>query len=59
MGHTDGPVTADWNGDGVPDLLVGTETGVFYYWERPGFQITTTMTSDGPQTPAGYRYFKR
>ncbi|MEN8116396.1 MAG: VCBS repeat-containing protein [Bacteroidota bacterium] len=32
MGHTDGPVTPDWNKDGIPDLLVGTETGVFYYW---------------------------
>lgn len=59
MGHTDGPVVADWNRDGVPDLLVGTETGVFYYWQRPSFQVTTTMTSDGVQAPANYRYFKR
>jgi len=59
MGHTDGPVTADWNRDGVPDLLVGTETGVFYYWERPRFSITTTMTTVGIQKPANYPYFKR
>ncbi|NOY78388.1 MAG: VCBS repeat-containing protein [Calditrichaeota bacterium] len=59
MGHTDGPVTPDWNRDGVPDLLVGTETGVFYYWVRPSFQVTTTMTTTGPQKPAAYRYFKR
>lgn len=59
MGHTDGPVTADWNNDGVTDLLVGTETGVFYYWERPNFDTTTTMTTSGKQKPATYPYFKR
>lgn len=59
MGHTDGPVTADWNHDGIPDLLVGTETGVFYYWERPSFDTTTTMTTSGKQKPAKYPYFKR
>ena len=59
MGHTDGPVVADWNEDGIPDLLVGTETGVFYYWERPSFKITTTMTTVGVQAPAKYPYFKR
>jgi len=59
MGHTDGPVVADWNKDGIPDLLVGTETGVFYYWQRSNFDITTTMTTDGKQKPAAYPYFKR
>jgi len=59
MGHTDGPVVCDWNKDGVPDLLVGTETGVFYYWRRPHFNITTTMTTAGKQAPANYPYFKR
>jgi hypothetical protein len=59
MGHTDGPVATDFNKDGIPDLLVGTETGVFYYWERPSFDITTTMTSSGKQLPADYPYFKR
>ena len=59
MGHTDGPVVSDFNKDGIPDLLVGTETGQFYYWERPNFDITTTMTSTGKQTPADYPYFKR
>ncbi len=59
MGHTDGPVVADWNRDGVLDLLVGTETGVFYYWERSTSDITTTMTTDGKQKPAAYAYFKR
>lgn len=59
MGHTDGPVEADWNHDGVPDLLVGTETGAFYYWCRPGYAVTTTMTTDGRQKPAKYPYFKR
>lgn len=59
MGHTDGPVTPDFNNDGIPDLLVGTETGVFYYWQRPSFETTTTMTRDKKQTPANYPYFKR
>lgn len=59
MGHTDGPVVSDWNKDGIPDLLVGTETGIFYYWERPDINITTTMTTTGKQKPANYPYFKR
>ncbi len=48
MGHTDGPVVSDFNKDGIPDLLVGTETGVFYYWERTSSSVTTTMTTKGP-----------
>ncbi len=59
MGHTDGPVVSDWNQDGIPDLLVGTETGTFYYWQRSSYDITTTMTTDGKQVPANYPYFKR
>jgi len=59
MGHTDGPVVSDFNRDGIPDLLVGTETGVFYYWERSSIDVTITMTTTGKQTPANYPYFKR
>ena len=59
MGHTDGPVVPDFNRDGIPDLLVGTETGVLYYWQRPSIDVTTTMTTTGKQTPANYKYFKR
>ena len=59
MGHTDGPVVSDFNKDGVPDLLVGTETGQFYYWQRSSFDITSTMTTEGKQEPADYPYFKR
>jgi hypothetical protein len=59
MGHTDGPVVADWNKDGIPDLLVGAENGVFYYWQRSSVDITSTMTTNGKQTPANYPYFKR
>lgn len=59
MGHTDGPVVSDFNNDGIPDLLVGTEHGVFYYWQRNSIDITTTMTSTGKQKPANYLYFKR
>ncbi len=59
MGHTAGPVVSDFNKDGVPDLLVGTEIGVFFYWQRTNFDVTTTMTTSGKQTPANYQYFKR
>lgn len=59
MGHTDGPVVSDFNKDGIPDLLVGTETGVLYYWQRSSFEITTTMTTTDKQTPANYKYFKK
>jgi hypothetical protein len=34
-GHTTSPTTVDWNGDGVPDLLVGAEDGRFYYKPNP------------------------
>lgn len=59
MGHTDGPVVTDFNQDQIPDLLVGTETGELYYWERENIEITTTMTTTGKQKPAKYDYFKR
>lgn len=59
MGHTDGPVVSDFNKDGIPDLLVGTEHGVFYYWQRNSIDVTTTMTTTGKQKPPSYKYFKR
>ena len=30
-GHTSSPTTVDWDGNGVPDLLVGSEDGRLYY----------------------------
>jgi hypothetical protein len=30
-GHTTSPTVVDWNGDAVPDLLLGAEDGHFYY----------------------------
>ncbi len=54
MGHADCPVTSDWNQDGIPDLLVGTETGVLYYWERPTMDQTSTMTTVGKQKPSKF-----
>ncbi len=59
MGHTNGPAVCDWNKDGIPDLLVGTETGAYFYWQRTSFNVTSTMTTSGQQKPANYKYFKR
>ena len=33
--HTTSPAVVDWNGDGVPDLLVGAEDGFLYYGRNP------------------------
>jgi hypothetical protein len=33
-GHTTSPTVVDWNGNGVPDLLVGAEDGLLYYARR-------------------------
>jgi len=33
-GHNACPNTADWNGDGRLDLIVGAEDGFYYYFER-------------------------
>ncbi len=32
--HTTCPTVVDWNGNGVPDLLIGAEDGHFYYRAR-------------------------
>ncbi|MGQ9605884.1 MAG: FG-GAP repeat domain-containing protein [Thermogutta sp.] len=34
-GHTTSPTVADFNRDGIPDLLVGAEDGRFYYYRNP------------------------
>lgn len=34
-GHTTSPTTVDWDGDGIPDLLIGAEDGRFY-WVKNG-----------------------
>jgi hypothetical protein len=34
-GHDTSPTTADFNNDGVPDLVVGAEDGRFYYLRNP------------------------
>jgi len=33
-GHTTSPTVVDWNENGVPDLLLGAEDGLFYYAQR-------------------------
>jgi len=35
QGHTTSPTVADFNADGIPDLVVGAEDGRFYYYRNP------------------------
>ena len=34
-GHTTSPTTVDWDGNGVPDLIIGGEDGFLYYHQNP------------------------
>ena len=34
-GHTSSPTVVDWNKDGIPDLLVGSEDGHLYFMKNP------------------------
>jgi hypothetical protein len=34
-GHATKPTVADWNKDGIPDLLIGAEDGFFYQVQNP------------------------
>jgi hypothetical protein len=34
-GHDTHPTTGDWNGDGIPDALIGAEDGRLYYLRNP------------------------
>ncbi len=34
-GHTTCPTIVDWDGNGIPDLLLGAEDGFFYYLRNP------------------------
>ena len=36
QGHSSSPTAADFNADGVPDLVIGGEDGRFYYLRNPG-----------------------
>lgn len=43
-GHTSSPTVVDWNNDGVPDLLVGSEDGRLYYVKQD--RKATTRETD-------------
>ena len=34
-GHTTSPTTVDWDGNGVPDLIIGGEDGFLHYHQNP------------------------
>ncbi len=34
-GHATKPTTADWDGDGIPEMLIGAEDGFFYQLKNP------------------------
>ncbi len=34
-GHTTNPTSIDLNSDGIPDLLIGSESGIMYYLRNP------------------------
>ncbi len=42
-GHTSSPTVVDWDGNGVPDLLVGAEDGRFYYARNPRADSVNTL----------------
>ncbi len=45
-GHTSSPTVVDWNNDGVPDLLVGSEDGRLYYVKQD--RTATARETDTP-----------
>jgi len=45
-GHTTSPTTVDWNGDKVPDLLVGAEDGYLYYQQNEREHQASLPASD-------------
>ena len=50
-GHDTSPTTVDWNGDGVPDLLVGAEDGRFYYLKNRRVGTAHHATTPAALTP--------
>lgn len=38
VGHTTSPTVVDWDNNGIPDLLIGAEDGLFYYMENKDYK---------------------
>ncbi|MBK5293469.1 MAG: VCBS repeat-containing protein, partial [Acidobacteriia bacterium] len=52
-GHNPAPSVADWNGDGLPDLIIGAEDGFFYYFDRRYLQAVKASGSPWKASAAG------
>ena len=53
-GHTTSPTTVDWDGDGVRDLLVGAEDGLFYVHRNPLADIAPPPDTTEPNAGVSF-----
>lgn len=48
-----GPCVADWDGDGVPDLLAGDGAGKLWFWKNVGTRKEPRLAAARPIEPGG------
>lgn len=54
-GHGPTPSLCDWNKDGIPDLIIGSESGDFYYYENETPQyVKTEVNPEDVVKPTAY-----